>query len=283
MMKNVVVSNKANFEEKLMAMREAGIEKFFVLSDFDGTLTKMFYKNMPRPSLISILRSRNLLSPDYSRKAQELYEKYHPIEIDPKIPFEEKARIMENWWREHYLLLMESGLEKRHIRKVINSKAIELRFGAKKFFKTLKRLKVPLVILSSSGLGYDAISMFLRKEKLLFENVFIVSNRFIWKGDKAVGVRQPLIHSLNKNCTVMKNFPEVFERIKEKNNVLLLGNDVHDANMLEGLKAEALKIGFLNENIEENLNRYKECYDALILNDGGMSFVNSVLKKVLVY
>jgi 5'-nucleotidase len=275
-----IILNKEDFEKRLADIKKDGIEKFFVLSDFDGTLTKMFYRGKKKPSLISILRSENLLSPDYSKKAEELYEKYHPIEVDPKVPLEEKARMMERWWMEHYSLLIESGLERKHIRKVIASKALELRSGARNFFKTLKRLKIPLIILSSSGLGYDAISMFLRKEKLLFNNIFIISNRFVWQGNKVIGVKKPIIHSLNKNYAVIKHFPEVFEKVKGRKNALLLGNDINDAKMSEGLNGKIVKIGFLNEDVEENLGNYKELYDALILKDGSMDFVSRVLRKL---
>ena len=275
-----IILNKEYFEKKLVEIKNDGIEKFFVLSDFDGTLTKMFYRGKKKPSLISILRTENLLSPDYSKKAEELYEKYHPIEADPNVPLEEKARMMERWWREHYSLLIESGLERKHIKKAISSRALELRSGARIFFKTLKRLKIPLIILSSSGLGYDAISMFLRKEKLLFNNIFIISNRFVWQGNKVIGIKKPIIHSLNKNYATIKNFPEVFEKVKGRKNALLLGNDVNDARMSEGLNGKIVKIGFLNEDVEENLGNYKEHYDALILKDGSMTFVNRVLRKL---
>jgi HAD superfamily hydrolase (TIGR01544 family) len=144
----------------------------------------------------------------------------------------------------------------------------------------LKRLKIPLIILSSSGLGYDAISMFLRKEKLLFNNIFIISNRFVWQGNKVIGIKKPIIHSLNKNYATIKHFPEVFEKVKGRKNAILLGNDINDARMSEGLNGKIVKIGFLNEDVEENLGNYKEHYDALILKDGSMTFVNRVLRKL---
>jgi 5'-nucleotidase len=51
--------------------------------------------------------------------------------------------------------------------------------------------------------------------------------------------------------------------------------------MVEGIKYnEIIKIGFLNNNIEENLEQYKKAYDVVILNDGSMNFVNKLLKQI---
>jgi len=275
-MKSVVISNKAAFEKKLAKIKNDGCENFFVVSDFDGTLTKMFYRGKPRPSVISILRSENLLSSDYSRKAQELYEKYHPIEIDEKIPIGERTAAMENWWKEHYKLLISSGLRKEHIEKVVNSKKLKMRRGVDKLLKLFNTLKVPVIIMSSSGLGYDAISLFLMKKDAFFENILIISNRFVWRDDEVVGVHHPIVHSLNKN---LKVFPEALQKIQNRRNALLLGNDVADVKMIQGVDIkECLKIGFLDK--KSNLKIYEEIFDNIILNDGDMEVVVRLVEEM---
>ena len=42
-----------------------------------------------------------------------------------------------------------------------------------------------------------------------------------------------------------------------------------------------IKIGFLNENVEENLEPFKKDYDVLILNDSGMDFVNNLIEEIV--
>jgi hypothetical protein len=55
-----------------------------------------------------------------------------------------------------------------------------------------------------------------------------------------------------------------------------------DVEMANGLEhACVLKIGFLNDNVEKNLDAYKQAYDVVILNDGKMDFVNDLLKEIL--
>jgi len=62
----------------------------------------------------------------------------------------------------------------------------------------------------------------------------------------------------------------------------LLGDNLEDIGMVDGFEYDnLLKIGFLNENIEENLENYKKAFDIVILNDGSMEFVNNLLKEII--
>jgi hypothetical protein len=61
-----------------------------------------------------------------------------------------------------------------------------------------------------------------------------------------------------------------------------LGDGVNDIDMIEGFDYDNLiKIGFLNENVEENLPEVKKNFDVIILNDGNMDFVNNLLKEIV--
>jgi len=178
MIENIVISNPEELEKLKKSISEAGVEKLHVLSDFDRTLTTAFVNGKSIPSLISILRDGNYLTPDYAEKANALYAKYHPIEIDPKIPLEEKKRAMEEWWTTHFDLLIKSGLNKKDLEKVVESEKVRFRDGFEEFADFLWRHKIPLVIMSSSGLGGDAISMYLEGTGKLYDNVYIISNSF---------------------------------------------------------------------------------------------------------
>lgn len=41
-----------------------------------------------------------------------------------------------------------------------------------------------------------------------------------------------------------------------------------------------LKIGFLNKDIDKNINNFQKAYDALILSDGSILPVNKILAKM---
>ena len=52
--------------------------------------------------------------------------------------------------------------------------------------------------------------------------------------------------------------------------------------MIEGFPYDNLiKIGFLNENVEENLESYKKSYDVVILGDGDFGFVNELIVEIV--
>jgi len=51
--------------------------------------------------------------------------------------------------------------------------------------------------------------------------------------------------------------------------------------MIEGFDYDNLiKIGFLNDNINENLEDFKKNFDIVILNDSDMNYINKLLKEI---
>ena len=283
MMENIIIQNPNKLKEIKKAISESGAEKLHIISDFDRTLTYSFVDGQRRPSLIFVLRSGGYLTSDYAEKAQDLFDKYHPIEIDSNIAVSEKKEAMQQWWQDHFDLLIKSGLNKNDIEKAVASGKIKFRGGAQEFFDSLHSNKIPLIVLSANGLGEDATSMFFEKNGGLYDNIHIISNSFEWneKGDM-IGFKKPIIHTMNKDETVIKNFSAIFQEVKSRTNVLLLGDNMGDVGMIDGFDYENLiKIGFLNENIEENLEQYKENYDIVILNDSSMDYVNELLKELV--
>ena len=270
-MKNILISNPRKLEKLKKSISKDGVKKLHILADFDRTMTRAFINGENTPSLISILRDGNYLTSSYVRKARNLYIKFHPIEINSKVLPEDKKKAMNEWWTTHFDLLIKSGLNKKDLEKVVESNKIKLRDGASEFIDFLYNNNIPLVIMSSSGLGGDIISMFLKKERKIHNNIHIVSNSYEWdKNGNAVSVKKPIIHVMNKNETVVKNLP-FFNVIKNKKNIILLGDNLEDIRMVEGFAYDNLiKIGFLNESIKENLKQYKLKYDVVLLNDSSM-------------
>ena len=282
MLEDVVITNEPELDKIKAKISKDGDFRLHVLADFDKTLTKAFVKGKKIPSVISILRDGNYLTQNYAEKADALFQKYHPIEINPKISLIEKKKAMHEWWRTHFDLLIKEKLNKKDIEKVVNSGKIELRDGCQEFIEFLYKYNIPLVIMSSAGLGYESIAIYLEKYGVLYNNIHIISNEFIWdKNGYAVSIKEPIIHAMNKDETMIKDFP-TFKSIKERKNVILLGDNIEDVGMVEGFNYKNLiKIGFLNENVEENLPYYKKAYDILILNDSNMRYINDLLKKII--
>ncbi|MBU2540060.1 hypothetical protein KJ786_02780 [Patescibacteria group bacterium] len=282
MEENIIISNPQELEKIKKAISEKGARGLHVLADFDRTLTSAFVGGKSVSSIISILYDGNYMTPDYTKKAKELHDKYYQIEIDPKVSFEEKKKAMQEWWTTHFDLLIKSGLNKKDIEKIVESGKVKFRDGFSGFIDFLKNHNIPLLIISSSGVGGDAISMLLEKQGKLYENIYIISNSYEWdKNGKAIAVKQPIIHGMNKDETIINDSP-FFSKIKDRKNVLLLGDSLSDIGMVKGFDYENLiKVGFLNERVEESLEAYKHTYDVVILNDSSMDYINKLLAEII--
>ncbi len=279
MKENVFFSDLSRLKKIKEKFRKDGVEKLHVLSDFDRTLTQVFSNGQKTPSVISVLRSNSkYLGQDYAKKAQLLFEKYHPIEIDSEIKFQKKEILMREWWIKHYKLLIDKKLNKKHLEEIVEDGKIDFRKESLPFFDFLNQYKIPLIIMSANGLGGEIISMMLEKKDKLYPNIYVVSNHLRWdKKGNLIGFKEPIVHCLNKKGILLEKL-SFYKKVKDRKNVLLMGDNPEDKEMVAGFNYENLiKIGFLNEKIEELLSYYKKDYDVLILKDSSMDFVNNFL------
>jgi len=281
--KKIVINDSQRVKKIKENFKRQGCEKIHILSDFDRTLTCAFVNKEKVPSIISILRSSDkYLGKNYAKAAHQLYDKYHPVEVDPEISFADKKKVMKEWWQAHFDLIKKSGLKKEHLDEITSSHKIKFRKGALEFFDLLHKHDIPLIIISSSGVGNYVITQHLKRNHRLYKNVHVVSNGFLWnQRGEIVDIKQPIIHCLNKDETVLNNFP-FYSEIEKRKNVILLGDNIEDIAMLKGLDNQnLLKIGFLNENVEKQLEKYQQSYDLVALNDFSMEFVNEILNEII--
>ena len=122
----------------------------------------------------------------------------------------------------------------------------------------------------------------MKAENVLHHNIHIISNMFKFNVHGIViGYSDDIVHTFNKNEGHVKNSP-YYEQIKDKKNVILLGDMLADATMVDGLNHHiVLKIGFLNENVEKLKEQFLKEFDVVILNDGSMDYVNTILSQIL--
>ena len=278
--KNIIISNPEKLEKVKEAIRKGGEDKLHVISDFDRTLTMSFFKGKRNPTIIAQIRHGKYLTKDYPKKAHALFDEYYPIEISATIPLKEKKKKMQEWWEAHNDLLIKSGMNLETINNIIKNKKITLRDGALEFFDSLERQNIPLIIMSA-GPG-DMIKEYLKAEKKLYKNIHIIANLFEFDKDgKAIGVSKPVIHAFNKSETSVKGLP-IYNKLLKRKNVILLGDLISDIGMIEGFPYENLiKIGFLNENVDERLEEFKKNYEIVIINDGDMSYVNELIGELI--
>ena len=278
-MKDIVIPNQKNLEQLIQKIKQAGKEKFHVLADFDRTLTKAFVEGQKSPTVIAQLRTGEYLTEDYAQKAHKLFDTYHPIEIDPTVPRKEKSAKMHEWWKKHFDLLIKCGLDKKTMQTIVKKRTLKFRQGTLEFIDFLHQNNIPLIIMSA-GPG-DMISEYLKQEGRLHNNVHIIANLYEFENGKATKVKEPIVHSMNKAEIVVKGYP-VYKLVKDRTNVLLLGDGAEDIDMIEGFDyTNLIKVGFLNENVEQNLKVFKQNYNVLLLNDTNMDYINKLLKEII--
>lgn len=92
-----------------------------------------------------------------------------------------------------------------------------------------------------------------------------------------VGFNDPLIHVFNKNeANVIKT--SHYTSIKQRRNVILLGDSIGDLKMADGLDHDVtLTIGFLNHDTEELIESYMDKFDIVVTNDSSFEMVCDLL------
>ena len=95
-------------------------------------------------------------------------------------------------------------------------------------------------------------------------------------------LRSYLIKGYVVNEKRLEELKKNIKKVKNRKNVILLGDSVSDTEMITGFEYDNLiKIGFLNEEIEKDLENYKENYDILILNDSSIEFINKLSQDLI--
>lgn len=197
-----------------------------------------------------MFRKCKQLPKQYTDKAKCLYDKYRPMEIDPNLSLNEKANAMHDWMLAAHNLLKGIEFNSHEIEEIAQTFDDILRDGTKEIFEKLYSAQVPIIVFSA-GLG-DMVEAVLRYHNALYDNVIIISNFLKYNGNQLDGFKNDvLIHAFNKN----KCAKDYLKLLEDKQNVLLMGDTIGDAEMVEETEytKTILKIGFLYEHVSVKL------------------------------
>ena len=283
-MNNIYFADIKKFEKIKMNFRKDGFSKIHFLADFDNTLTKSFVNLKRTASLLSVLREQDgILWKKFAIEDTKLFEKFHPIEINPNLSSIEKNIEMNNWWESTFKLLIKYKLRKESIKQVVDYWNIEFRNLYKELFLKLYNNNIPLIIISANWLWSNSINYFFSKNNVLYENIDIISNNFLWDKDwLIISYKKPIIHSFNKSETILEELPQIYKKINNRRNVILLWDSLWDHHMIDWFNYDnLLKIWYLNYKEDELMDSYLERYDVVITWDGDMSFINGFLNNIL--
>ena len=241
---------------------------FYVLSDFDRTIT-----TSDSLTTWAILANTNLVSKEYVNERNLLYNYYRPIEINNNIPFEEKKKLMNEWFEKHLNLFVKYQLQESVFKKaIVDNQVMKFKEGAKEYLKFLYDNNIPLIIVSA-GIG-NFIEKFLMVNNCYYDNIFINANYIYFKNKTANLVYPNIIHSLNKD--EYQNNEKIKNKINEKKYVLLFGDQIEDVKMIGSNNNEnVIKIGFLTNH--KDLKNFEKTVDIIV--DDNESYIE-ILKQL---
>lgn len=253
-----------NNKEKVNNFKE--VDSYYVITDFDRTLTS----KDSEPSMGIVPK---YLGGECLAERTKIFEFYRPLELDYTIEEKEKQKIMKEWANKSFTLLTKY-LTQDIIHEALENANIHFREGAKEFLIKMYNKNIPVIIMSS-GVG-NIVKAFLEKEGCLFNNIKIVSNFFEFENGKA---HIDLNRVMATSSKEYRRIPEdIRNQIEEKQNALLFGDLIEDIKMANKEKlSNTITFGFLDANVEQNLETYKNNFDIVLTDDNNFNDVINIL------
>lgn len=252
-----------NNEEKLNRIKKE--KDFYVITDFDRTLTTK--SSEPSMGIVP-----EFLGGECLEKRLKIFNKYRPIELDYTLDKAEKEKCMKEWAKASFTLLSNYLTEEIVDKSLVNAK-LYLRDGAKEFLQYINNQNNTVVIMSS-GVG-NVVESFLRKEDCIFDNTYIVSNFFQFINKRATINLENIMATANKEY---KRIPsKIKHKIENSKYGLLFGDLVEDLKMANNLE-NVLTFGFLDENIEKNLEEFNKKFDIVLTKNGNFNDIQNILQ-----
>jgi len=267
-----------DFNNKIKEFKNSGVNKLHILTDFDRTLTKGITKKAT--SVISKIRDSKYITNELKIEMSNLYNYYHPFEIDAQLSNAEKAKYMHEWYKKTTKVLIEHGLTDELIDKIVAESELEFRDGIDKFLETANKLNVPVIIISA-GIG-NLIEKYLVKNNLNFKNIQIISNFYTCDKNGYINkFLDPVIHPMNKFELQVRNFPSTENLISDRTNIIQMGDHIGDFNMAEGFNyTNLLTLAFLNKGSDETFEQFKKAADIVYTTEASLTEITNILKNI---
>lgn len=228
------------------------LNKLYFVADFDYTLTTKDSQNC-----WSILSTIPNISENYIKKSRQNNDYYLPIEQDDSIDEKIKKEIMFDWYQQHTNLLIKYHLKEKDIIKISQSESLKLRKGVIELLTFTNQNNIPFIIVSA-GIS-NIIEEVLKKHNCFFNNVYIISNIFKFKDGEIKSLRNKIIHPLNKDEIEIPT--KIKEILKDRDEIIILGDNIGDTKIRIKENQKNLKVGFLNYTDNTKLINYKKHFD----------------------
>ena len=166
--------DKEQFFAKLEKFRKLGPNHLQIVSDFDYTISSFKLDGKPSESLFGTFRLSKHTSEAFKQGTSALFKKYSPIEIDEKIQFDEKQRLLTEWYVQVKEFYLKENIDTQKTLKILNEGNIGIRFGFDQLLRQCASINLPFYIVS----GGTKNNLFL---KLFPFHYFFISSLYIMK------------------------------------------------------------------------------------------------------
>lgn len=237
-------------------------DNFYVLSDFDRTLT--------RGNSIScwrVLYYSNLLGKNFQKEYDIIHDKEFPNNKQNK---KAKEKVYTERFEDFMKLLKQSNFNNNIVKESVQKTDLKLREGAKSFLKKMYDNNIPVIIISCS-IG-NVLEEYLRFNDCYYDNIYVYANYYIDNGNHICNVTP-----YNKNEISFSK--ELKAKLNEKEHILLLGDLVDDISMISRDKLEnTITVAFLDKKVEEKLKEYNNNFDIVLTDNSSFNELDEIIK-----
>ncbi|KOB65836.1 Cytosolic 5'-nucleotidase 3, partial [Operophtera brumata] len=272
------IRNGEDLLRKINKIIVEGYNRLQIVTDFDNTLTADDgVDGKPVLNSFEMFRKCPSIPQSYKDEDYQLFIRYKPIENDPHMSIEEKSQHLVEWYRAAHNLMKGLKFPRQELKDIARNVTGSFRDGIHELISWINNRKVPILVLSS-GLG-EAVVDTLEEANLSSPQMKVLSNFLeVDAEDIIIGMKGNPIHSLNKNEASIKG-TEYYEKIKERSNVILMGDTIGDANMVDGMDNydTVIKIGYLSTKRLTLLPEYLCNFDIVSQNDQTMDVIRDLV------
>lgn len=169
---SLLIPNPTAFRQKLQHILQGGFQNLEFISDYDMTMTRFFVNGLRGNSCYQVLET-GALDEAKLKTTHDLFDFYHPIEMDPNVSHEEKDRAMHEWWGKSNDLILSEHVNKDMLYDFIMRSNMYLRNGVDRVLHHCDKYLIPFTIISA---GCGNIIEVALEEYLVHEKLEIHSN-----------------------------------------------------------------------------------------------------------
>jgi len=221
------------------------------------------------------------------KKLLESEQKFTPLFMEVKKSRDDKQSSILPWWKYLHNEIISNKITVDKIKEAILGSAFYFRHGMTDLLKTAydKNIKFHIVSAGVMGVINQSINLLLNQNfpketyENISKNIICCGTEEIYdKNNTLTNFKDPVITSLNKSMLVTH---QKLPHIEKGSNAIIIGDLIPDLYMTENLMLyKTLTIGYYHEGGSYSLEKYKEAFDIVILNDGNLVWVNNLIKSL---